>query len=350
MAQDPVAHSLQELASQLGGWLEYVDAAQQPGDICISGLASLHTAQPGQLSFLSKASFAHHLETTRASAVLVNESLSCDVNQIRVPLLRVKNAYLAYAQVSALFDTSPQMAAGIHPSAVVHPSARIAASACVGAQAVIEAGVVIGDETVIGAGVAIGANTQLGKCCHIYSNASIYHHVLIGDRVTIHANSVIGADGFGFAPKPGGGWQKIHQLGSVHIGNDVEIGANTTIDRGALDDTIIEDGAIIDNLVQIAHNVHIGKNTAIAGCTGIAGSARIGANCTLAGGVGLVGHITIADNVHITGMTMITSSITEPGSYSSGTGFADTRTWRRNAVRFSQLDELAKRLKEVEKK
>jgi UDP-3-O-[3-hydroxymyristoyl] glucosamine N-acyltransferase len=266
-----------------------------------------------------------------------------------VPLLRVKNPYLAYAQVSVLFDKKPACTPGVHVSAVVDPSASIAVSACIGPNVVIEANVVVGDKTVIEAGSVIGDHTVIGKQCHIHRNVTVYHSVSMGDRVTIHSGAVIGADGFGFAPKPGGGWQKIHQLGSVSIGSDVDIGANTTIDRGALGDTVIADGVIIDNLVQIAHNVHIGKNTAIAGCVGIAGSASIGANCTLAGGVGLVGHITIADNVHITGMTMVTKSIQEAGSYSAGTPMTTTAEWKRNAVRFSQLDGMAKRLSDLEK-
>jgi len=350
MAQRPVAFTPGELADYLGGRLDCPEGVARNPELRVTGLAPLLSALEGQLSFLARASLASGLETTRASVVLVNDSFNCSGLNVRVLLLRVKNAYFAYAQASSLFDTSPRADVGIHPSAVVHASARVAASACIGAHVVIEAGAIVGEETVLDPGVVIGAGTRIGKHCHLRSHVSVYHGVVIGDRVRIHSGAVIGADGFGFAAKPGGGWQKIHQLGGVSIGNDVEIGANTTIDRGAIDDTVIEDGAIIDNLVQIAHNVHIGKNTAIAGCVGIAGSTRIGANCTIAGAVGIVGHLTIADNVHITGMSMVSHSIDKPGSYSGGTGVTPTADWRRNAVRFTQLDSMAKRIKELEKK
>jgi UDP-3-O-[3-hydroxymyristoyl] glucosamine N-acyltransferase len=185
----------------------------------------------------------------------------------------------------------------------------------------------------------------------LHSRVTLYHDVVIGDQVVIHSGTVIGADGFGFAPDfagEGGGWCKIHQLGGVVIGNRVEIGANTCIDRGALDDTVIEDGVIIDNLVQIAHNVKIGRNTAIAACTGIAGSTEIGQHCTIAGAVGIVGHLKIADRVHITAKSLVTGSIREAGSYSSGTALAPTAAWRRNAVRFSQLDSIFQRVRALE--
>lgn len=339
-----IQYSLQQLADFLGA----VPVIPQGCEIVpVFGLASLQTAQAGQLAFLSKPAFAKYLQTTKASVVLVGESLQ---TAAPVPLLRVKNPYLAYAQVSALFANTPVSPAGIHASAIIDPSASIAASASIGPQVVIEANVVVGDYTVISAGSVIGANTVIGQHCYINRNVSIYHNICLGDRVVIHSAAVIGADGFGFAPKHGGGWQKIHQLGGVRIGSDVEIGANTTIDRGAIEDTVIEDGVIIDNQVQIAHNVHIGKNTAIAACTGIAGSTKIGANCTIAGAVGIVGHLVIADNVHITAMSLVTGSIRAAGSYSGGTGLSATTEWRRNAVRFNQLDSIAKRLNDLEKK
>lgn len=312
----------------------------------ISGLASLQTAEAGQLSFLSKPAFAKYLDSSKAAAVIVGSALQTTAT---LPLLRVKNPYLAYAQVSALFDNKPVCAAGIHPSAVVDSSAAVATTASIAANVVIEANVVIGEHSVVESGSVIGALTTIGEHCHIHRNVTICHAISIGDRVTIHSGAVIGADGFGFAPKPGG-WQKIHQLGTVRIGSDVDIGANTTVDRGALGDTVIEDGVIIDNLVMIAHNVHVGKNTAIAGCAGIAGSTRVGANCTIAGRAGLAGHLVIADNVHITAMSLVTNSISEAGSYSGGTGgVSPSGEWRRNAVRFNQLDAIAKRLKVLEK-
>jgi UDP-3-O-[3-hydroxymyristoyl] glucosamine N-acyltransferase len=196
--------------------------------------------------------------------------------------------------------------------------------------------------------VFLGRDSRIGEGCLIHPQVVIYHDVHIGCDCTIHSQSVIGADGFGFAPA-GDGWEKIVQSGGVRIGDRVEIGACTSVDRGTLEHTVIEDGVIIDNQVQIAHNCRIGKNTAIAGCTGLAGSTIIGANCTLAGGVGVVGHVEICDNVHVTGMTMVTRSITRPGSYSSGTPMAATGEWKRSAVRFSQLDSLQRRLSKLEK-
>jgi len=340
------SYSLDDLANRLSARLE---GGKDSSKVIVSSLASLQNATIGQLTFLSKPVFARFLETTKASAVLVNDSFVADKN-ISVPLLRVKNAYLAYAQASALFDSRSRPTSGIHTSAIIDASASIAKSASIGAYVVIGPRVKIGDNTVIAAGSVIADDTTIGANCYINSNVTVYHRVVIGDRVLIHSGAVIGADGFGFAPKPEGGWQKIHQLGCARIGNDVEIGANTTIDRGAIEDTIIEDGVIIDNQVQIAHNVRIGKNTAIAACVGIAGSTTIGAHCTIGGAVGVIGHITIADSVHITAMTLVTGSIKEAGSYSGGTGVSSTAEWKRNAVRFNQLDELAKRVKELEGK
>ena len=337
--------TLENLARILSARLQ---GGKHCGAIAVSGLTPLHAAVAGRLSFLSKPAFARYLESTRASAVLVDDAFVGNT-KISVPLLRVKNAYLAYAQVSALFEIKPPPASGIHASAVVAASASIAKSASIGANVVIEEDARIGDNTVIAAGSVIGANAIVGQDCYINCHVTIYHNVRLGDRVLIHSGAVIGADGFGFAPKPGGGWQKIHQLGGVRIGSDVEIGANTTIDRGAMDDTVIEDGVIIDNQVQIAHNVRIGRNTAIAACTGIAGSTTIGANCMISGAVGIIDHLTIADGVTITAMSLVTGSIKEPGSYSGGTGTASTKEWRRNAVRFQQLDDIAKRLKALEK-
>jgi UDP-3-O-[3-hydroxymyristoyl] glucosamine N-acyltransferase len=336
-------YTLKYLADFLGA--ELVGAVDP--SVKITGLASLQSAGAGQLSFISRASFHKYLDVTSATAVIVNKSV--DGRASKVPLLRVDNPYLAYARVSSLFDRGQNAASGIHPSAVVHQGATVAASSVIGPNVVVEAGATIGAATVIGAGTVIGANSTIGQNCLIHRNVTVYHDVVLGDRVVVHSGTVIGSDGFGFAPKPEGGWQKIHQLGSVSIGSDVEIGANTTIDRGAIEDTVIEDGVIIDNQVQIAHNVHIGKYTAIAACTGIAGSTVIGAHCTIAGAVGIVGHLTIADHVHITAMTLVTGSIDKPGSYSGGTGAATTAEWRRNAVRFNQLDEMAKRLKDLEK-
>ncbi len=333
-------YTLGELASKLD--LTLVGDPQRP----ITGLASLECAGPGQLSFLAQRKYLPQLEVTRAGAVIVAPPF---VDLCPVDALVADNPYLCFARVSALYDRAPRLAAGIHPTATVAETAQVDPSATVSANAVIEPGAQIGPDAVIGANAYIGHGCRIGRGTRIHPNAVLYHGVVVGEACTIHSQAVLGADGFGFAPGPEG-WEKIHQLGAVTLGDGVEIGACTTIDRGAIDDTVIEDGAIIDNLVQIAHNCRIGKNTAIAGCTGLAGSTIIGANCTLAGGVGVVGHVEICDNVHVTGMTMVTKSITEPGSYSSGTPMTGTRDWKRSAVRFSQLDSIEKRLSRLEKR
>lgn len=336
--------TLRDLAGQLDA--EYV-GSQEHQTCMVQGLASLRTAKAGELTFLAREDHAKYLPECQATAVIVSQKFQAECS---IPLLKVKNPYLAYAKASSLFNHRSKVQPGIHATAVVDSTVAIDSSIHIGPQAVIEAGVSIGARSVIHSGCVIGANTQIGEDCMLHANVTLYDGIVLGDRVLIHSGAVIGADGFGFAPKPEGGWQKIHQLGSVCIGSDVEIGANTTIDRGAIDDTVIEDGVIIDNQVQVAHNVHIGKNTAIAACTGIAGSTKIGANCTIAGAVGIVGHLTITDNVHVTAMTLVTGSIDEAGSYSSGTQLLPTKQWRRSAIRFGQLDEIAKRLKELEKK
>lgn len=333
-------YSLGELAEILGARLD------GDPDVRITGLSTLALAGPSQLSFLANSKYLPQLQQTRAAAVILRPD---QAQQCPVACLIADNPYLTFARATALFVIEQRAAPGVHPSAVVAPDARIDSSASVGPHAVVESGATLGAGAVVGARVYIGAGCQIGAHTRLYPGAVLYHGVKVGEHCVIHSNAVLGADGFGFAPSATG-WQKIHQLGGVRIGDRVEVGACTTIDRGALEDTVVEDGAIIDNLVQIAHNCHIGKNTAIAGCTGLAGSTIIGANCTLAGGVGVVGHVEICDNVHITGMTMVTKSITEPGSYSSGTPMSLTRDWKRSAVRFNQLDSIQKRLAELEKR
>lgn len=311
----------------------------------VTGIANLAHAEPHHLSFLSKKQFSAYLDSTRAGIVIVKDDMPAPDG---LNLLRVPNPYLAYATLSRLFCQRSPQACGIHPSATVDPTAVIAPSASIGAGCSIAADVEIGENTEILPGAAIGAGSRLGANCIIYPHVVIYHGVVLGDRVTVHANTVIGSDGFGFAPSESG-WVKIYQLGGVRIGNDVEIGASTSIDRGALDDTVISDGVIIDNQVHIAHNCVIGRNTAIAGCVGIAGSTEIGANCTIGGLVAISGHLKIADNVHFNGSTVVTRSISEPGVYSSGTVAQDVHTWRKNAVRFGQLDQWVERIKKLEK-
>lgn len=311
----------------------------------VAGIATLAAAAPDQLAFLANPKYRRYLDDTRAGAVILSPALA---DGYAGAALIVADPYLAYARISHLFDTAPPLPPGIHPSAVVAADARIDASAAIGPLAVIGAGVEIGPSCSVGAHTVIGDGSRLGANCRLHARVTLYHGVVVGDGTTIHSGAVIGADGFGFAPGRDG-WQKIAQIGGVRIGRNCDIGANTTIDRGALDDTEIGDGVIIDNQVQVAHNVRVGDGTAIAGCVGIAGSTRIGAHCTIAGGAGIAGHLEIGDGVHITAMSLITRSIDRRGSYSSGTGTMESASWRRNAVRFTQLDELHRRVVALEK-
>lgn len=334
----PPSWSLADIAARLGAEL------RGDGAHVITGLHTLSAAGPQQLAFLSNPLYRSALATTRAGAVLLRPEDAADFagNALLVP-----HPYVAYAQLAAVFDRTPRLPAGVHASAVVSASARIDASAAIGPRAVVGDDVVVGPGSIIEAGAVVQARAQIGRDCRIRANAVIYHDCVLGDRVNIHSGAIIGGDGFGFA-NDRGRWHKIAQIGRVVIHNDVDIGANTTVDRGALDDTVIHEGVIIDNQVQIAHNVVIGAHTAIAACCGISGSTRIGAHCVLAGGVGLVGHIEIADKVQITGMTMVTKSITAAGSYSSGTAFEPSERWKKTAVRVKQLDDMARRLRQME--
>ncbi len=317
---------------------------------CLTGLADLALAEPSELSFLANPKYRKFLTETRAGAVILTPAEAAErAADSAFACLLSDNPYLSYARASHLFDRRPRQAVGIDPRAVVASSAQIDASAALGPNCVIGDDVVIGANTCIGAGTVIAAHSRIGANSTLHANVTLYHSVVIGDDCTIHSGTVIGADGFGFAPGPQG-WEKIAQLGTVRIGNRVEIGASTTIDRGALEDTLIADGVIIDDQVHIAHNVRIGVGTAIAGCVGIAGSTVIGARCMIAGAAVINGHITICDDVQIQGMARIIHSIDKPGSYNSGTVAMESKLWRKNAVRFSQLDELYRRVAELEKK
>ncbi|BFM15289.1 UDP-3-O-(3-hydroxymyristoyl)glucosamine N-acyltransferase [Maricurvus nonylphenolicus] len=332
-------YRLQDLAS-------FLDADLVGDPECeISGLNTLQDATIGQLAFLANPVYQKYLATTKASAVIIHPKQADAYSGNK---LIIGNPYLAYARLTERF--APQLAqdAGVHATASVDPSAEIAANAVIGANAVVDAGAHIGAGVVVGAGSYVGADSIIGEGTRLYANVSVYHGVSIGKNGIFHSGSVIGADGFGFAPSDQG-WVKIHQLGGVVIGDNVEVGAGTTIDRGALDDTVIADGVILDNQVQIAHNVRLGENTAIAGCVAVAGSTHIGKNCTIGGKAGIIGHLQITDNVHVTAMSLVTKSITESGSYSSGTGVDKTEKWRKNAARFAQLDKLARRLAKLEK-
>ncbi|QKX18725.1 UDP-3-O-(3-hydroxymyristoyl)glucosamine N-acyltransferase [Microbulbifer sp. YPW1] len=340
MSEQP---TLALLAEKLGAELRL--AAGASADLVPTGLNTLQDANASQVSFLASANYRRFLAGTRACAVLVTEEQaeSCPVSALIVP-----NPYHAFARATAIYDTTPSYTAGVDPTARVDATAQVHPSVYVGAGAVIEAHVCVAEGSVIAPGCVIGEGSTIGPRTRLFPGVVIYHGCAIGADCTVHSNTVIGADGFGFAPSDGK-WTKIHQLGGVEIADEVEIGANTCIDRGALGNTQIGRGVKIDNMVQIAHNVQIGDYSAMAACSAVAGSAIIGKHCTIAGGVGIVGHVTIADRTHVTARTLVTKSIEEAGSYSSGIPFSDSRSWRRNAVRFGQLDQMARRLTGVEK-
>ncbi|HLD65950.1 MAG TPA: UDP-3-O-(3-hydroxymyristoyl)glucosamine N-acyltransferase [Pseudomonas sp.] len=332
--------TLGQLAERLGATLRGV------ADTPITGLATLQDAGPDQLSFLANPQYRKFLADSRAAAVLLTPA---DAEGHAGAALLVDNPYLAYAQLSHLFDRKPKGVAGVHPTALVAADAQVDASASIGAYVVIESGARVGANVTIGAHCFVGARSVLGEGGWLAPRVTLYHDVRIGARVVIQSGAVLGGEGFGFASEKGV-WQKIAQLGGVCVGDDVEIGANTTIDRGALADTLIGNGVKLDNQIMIAHNVQIGDNTAMAGCVGISGSTKIGRNCMIAGGVGMVGHIEVCDGVFVTGMTMVTRSISEPGAYSSGTAMQPAGEWKKSAARLRQLDDMARRLQQLEKR
>ncbi|MFV8781824.1 UDP-3-O-(3-hydroxymyristoyl)glucosamine N-acyltransferase [Microbulbifer sp. SA54] len=340
MSEQP---TLALLAERLGAELRLAPNAS--ANQVVTGLNTLQDADASQVSFLASANYRRFLSATRACAVLVTEELA---EACPVSALVVGNPYLAFAEATAIFDSTPQYAPGIEASASVHPSADVHPSAYIGSGAVIEAHARVGEDAIIGANCVVGVGSEIGARTRLYPSVVVYHGCSIGADCIVHSHTVIGADGFGFAPHQKK-WIKIHQLGGVEIGDDVEIGACTCIDRGALGNTVIGRGVKIDNMVQIAHNVRIGDYSAMAACSAVAGSAVIGKHCTIAGGAGIVGHITIADFSHVTARTLVTKSIDEAGSYSSGTPFSDSRSWRRNAVRFGQLDQMSRRIRELER-
>jgi len=337
-----VAFTLAELAKRIDARVE-----GDPNAI-VTGLGSLATASPGQLTHLSSRAYRRHLPQTRATAVILRAD---DLPACPTHALIAKNPYLAFARASMLFSDRPPEAPGVHPTAVVDPSARLGAGVAIGPHAVIGARCSIGARVEIGANTVVGAMCELGDDVRLMPNATLYHRVRIGARSVVHSGAVIGADGFGFAPDERGRHVAIAQIGGVAIGADVSVGAATTIDRGAIDDTIIGDGVKIDNQVQIGHNTIVGEHTVICGCVGIVGSTRIGRHCVLAGGVGVGGDgpIEIADGVVVSGMTHVSRSIDKPGVYSGGVLHSATLKWKRNALRFAELDELAKRIAALEK-
>ena len=331
---------------KLGQLAEFLGATLRGDqDKDINGLATLQEAGPDQISFLANPQYRKFLIDTQAAAVLLKPA---DADSFAGDALLVPDPYLAYARVSHLFDPKPKAAAGIHPTAVIADDAVVDPAASIGAFAIVESGARIAAQVTVGAHCFIGARCEIGEGGWLAPRVTLYHDVRIGKRVVIQSGAVLGGEGFGFANEKGV-WQKIAQIGGVSIGDDVEIGVNTAIDRGALADTRIGNGVKLDNQIQIAHNVQIGDHTATAACVGISGSTKIGKHCMLAGGVGLVGHIEICDGVFITGMTMVTHSITEPGSYSSGTAMQPAAEWRKSAARLRKIDDMARRLQKLEK-
>jgi len=331
--------TLKELSLILDG------VVQGDETLVINSVATLEHATAGQISFLANSKYRAQLESTQASAVLLSAK---DAQDYPSTALIVKDPYVGFARVAQLLDTTPKAAMGIHPSAQIDPSAQLGEGVAIGANVVIGANVILGENVQIGAGTVIGQDSIIGSNSRLWANVTLYHNVHLGQDCIIHSGAVIGSDGFGYANERGQ-WVKIPQTGGVRIGDRVEIGANSTIDRGALGHTEIHNGVIIDNQVQVAHNDIIGENTAIAGSTTIAGSVTIGKYCIIGGNCAIAGHLSIADGVHISGATNITGNMREPGLYSSATVAMDNKTWRKNTVRFRQLDELFQRVKTLEK-
>ena len=335
--------SLQELASSIGAELRLVGS--DTPDTLINSLATLVGAGNGQISFLSNSKYRSQLAGTAAQAVILKPD---DLSYCKRSALVMQNPYVGFAIAAQLLDTTPPAAHEISSHAVIADDVVLGDKVKIGANAVIEAGVKLGDNVEIGPGCFIGQNTTIGANSKLWANVTVYHRVVIGEECLIQSSTVLGSDGFGYANDKGK-WIKIPQLGRVIIGDRVEIGASTTIDRGALDDTVIGNGVIIDNQCQIAHNVVIGENTAMAACSVIAGSSVLGSNCSIAGLVGINGHINICDNVHFTGMSMVTKSISEPGVYSSGMPATPSREWRKNAIALRSISALNQRVKTLEK-
>ncbi|MEC7548060.1 MAG: UDP-3-O-(3-hydroxymyristoyl)glucosamine N-acyltransferase [Thalassolituus sp.] len=331
--------SLTELADHLGAEL------LGDGDITITGVATLKDATSGEIAFLANESYRKQLSDSQASAVIVRPA---DAESVAGSALVCDNPYLAFARTTHLFDNRSPAEVGVHPTAVIADSAVVGADCRIAANVVIGEHVELGEGCEIGPGTVIGDHCVLGTQCHLNANVTLYHDVTLGERVRIHSGTVIGADGFGFAPDQGR-WVKIMQLGGVRIGNDVEIGANSCVDRGALGDTIIGDNVILDNHVQIAHNVELGDGTAAAAQAGVAGSTRLGKHCTLAGNAGVAGHLELCDGVFVAPKTVISKSITQAGGYATGTAQMPINEWRKSATRFRQLDSMARRVKDLEK-
>lgn len=314
-------------------------------NVVIHGVATLDSAGPRDIAYITSHKYYSALSKTSAGAVILTRK---DVDRFSGTAFVVDNPRLCFARVATLFSPSGSFEPGMHATACVDGSANVADNAWVGPQAVVEAGAVIEDHVFIGPGCFIGARSVVGENTRLVARVVVNYDCMVGKNCIIHPGAVIGTDGFGFV-KSSTEWIKIPQLGRARIGDNVEIGANTAIDRGTVDDTIIGDGVKLDNLIQIGHNVRIGEHTAIAACTCIAGSTRVGRRCAIGGQVGVTDHLEIADDVQITGGSLVTASISEPGTYSSSLKAEPAGKWKRSLVRLSQLDEIAKRLKKLEK-
>ncbi len=328
---------LDEIVARLGGTLA------GDGSIIVSQVATLASAGPGQIAFLVNPKYRQQLQTTRAAAVILSPQFA---DATDLPRLIHPNPYACYARVVGLLNPQPARPTGAHASAVVH--SPLPASVSVGENAVVGSAVVLGENVVIHAGCVIGDGVAIGDDSVLYPNVVIYHDCQIGRRAVIQAGAVIGGDGFGFA-REGERWLKIPQIGRVIIGDDVEVGANTSIDRGALDDTVIGDGVKLDNQIQIAHNVVIGENSAMAGCVGIAGSTKIGRRCTVGGAGMIIGHLELADDTHVSAGSLVSKSLRKPGQYTSIYPLEAHADWLHNAAQIRRLGALAERVAELEK-
>jgi UDP-3-O-[3-hydroxymyristoyl] glucosamine N-acyltransferase len=332
------SYSLSELIARFGG--EVLGDAS----VRIRQVAPLETAGPGEIAFLSSARYERQLAATRASALIVAPEAR---DSTTLPRIVCVNPYAYYAKVSTLINPRVRPKAGVDPRAAVDSQASVARGAFVGAYAVIEAGASIAEGAEIHPGCYVGRDARVGRDSVLNPGVTVYHRCIIGERAIVHSGAVIGADGFGMAME-GGKWLKIPQIGRVVIGDDVEIGANTTIDRGAMGDTVIEDGVKMDNQIQIGHNCRIGAHTAIAGCVGIAGSTRIGKHCRLGGSAMIGGHLEIADNVEISGGTTVAKSILSAGTYTSVFPVSPHDEWLRNASILRHLREMRDRIRKLE--
>ncbi len=328
----PASHTAADLAARFD-----LDLRGDPAQV-VEGVATLARAGARQLAFLANPRYRSQLAASSAGLVVMRAE---DAEGFAGNALIAKDPYAAFAKMSALFDVRPASVPGVHAMAVVDPSAEVSPEACIGPFVSIGARTRVEAGAIIGPGCVIGEDCVVGAACELVANVSLVRRVRLGKRVLVHPGAVLGADGFGLAMEHGR-WLKIPQLGGVVVGDDCEIGANTTIDRGALDDTVLEEDVRLDNQIQIGHNVRIGAHSAMAGCSAVAGSATIGRYCLIGGGAGILGHLEVCDRVVVTAMSLVTSSIREPGEYSSGTPLMDNRSWRKSAARFKQLDALAR--------